>query len=189
MPCGYKPPQLRGAYGTDSRLRHGNDGRGATVAVVDAYASPTIVADTQQYTSRNDPQHPFRKYQFTQSLSTTYSDIEDCGGSAWYGEETLDVQAVHTMAPGANILYVGASSCRDLDMAAAVNTVVDNELAQVITNSYNDEGEGGDIQEFHQTFLQAAAEGIRSCLRREISATRLPLPARGRLIIRRPIRG
>ena len=164
-PCGYKPGQLRSAYGTDLTLKGGYDGRGTTVAVVDAYASPTILADTQKYASRNDPQHPFRAYQFAQSLPTTYSYVgeDDCDAAGWYGEETLDVQAVHAMSPAANILYVGASSCADLDLTAAVNTVVDNQLAQVITNSYGDVGEPAsvaDVEETHQSLLQAAAQGI-----------------------------
>ncbi len=161
-PCGYKPAQLRGAYGIDQYLAHGIDGRGTTVAVVDAYASPTIFADTQTYFVRNDQGHPFRDYQFSQSRPTTYNSVDECDASGWYGEETLDVQAVHAMAPGANILYVGASSCQDPDILAAVNTVVDNQLAQEITNSYGDVGEPArsDIEGEHQTYLQAAAEGI-----------------------------
>ena len=162
-PCGYKPAQLRGAYGIDSSLQVGYDGRGATVAVVDAYASPTILADSRTYATRNDAQHPLRSYQFGQSLSATYTYVDECGASGWYGEETLDVEAVHAMAPAANILYVGAQSCQDTDLNAAVNTVVDNNLAQVITNSYGDVGEPtslADVAEEHQTFLQAAAQGI-----------------------------
>ena len=162
-PCGYKPAQLRGAYGIDGSLRAGYDGRGATVAVVDAYASATILADARTYARRNDAQHQLRDYQFGQSLSATYTNIDDCGASGWYGEETLDVEAVHAMAPAANILYVGASSCLGNDLNAAVNTVVDNGLAQVITNSYGDYGEPAsvsDVAEQHQNFVQAAAEGI-----------------------------
>jgi hypothetical protein len=42
----------------------------------------------------------------------------------WYGEETLDVEAVHAMAPGAKIIYVGSpNNYRDLD--EALNHVVD----------------------------------------------------------------
>ena len=53
----------------------------------------------------------------------------------WYGEETLDVEAVHGMAPAANIVYVGApNNFQDLD--AALNYVVDNRVAQIVTNSY-----------------------------------------------------
>ena len=162
-PCGYKPAQLRGAYGIDQPLTAGYDGRGATVAVVDAFASPTILADAQTYAKRNDLRHPLRGYQFGQSLPASYSLVNECDASGWYGEETLDVEAVHAMAPAANILYVGAQSCSDPDLNAAVNTVVDNSLAQVITNSYGDVGEPtslADVAEQHQSFIQAAAQGI-----------------------------
>jgi subtilase family serine protease len=162
-PCGYKPAQLRGAYGIDQSLQAGYDGRGATVAVVDAYASSTILGDAQTYAKRNDPAHPLRGYQFSQSLPASYTLIKECDASGWYGEETLDVQAVHAMAPAANILYVGATSCDNPDLNAAVNTVVDNSLAQVVTNSYGSIGEPtslADVAGEHQTFMQAAAQGI-----------------------------
>ena len=161
-PCGYKPAQLRGAYGIDQSLQAGYDGRGATVAVVDAYASPTILGDAQTYAKRNDPAHPLRRYQFRQSLPATYTDAgaDFCDASGWYGEETLDVQAVHAMAPAANILYVGAASCNDPDLDAAINTVVDNSLAQVVTNSYGEPTSQADVAGWHQTFIQAAAQGI-----------------------------
>ncbi len=162
-PCGYVPGQIRSAYGVDRSLKKGIDGRGATVAVVDAYASPTILQDAQDYAARNDPAHPFKTYQLNQSLPATYTHVNQCGGSGWFGEETLDVEAVHATAPGAKVLYVGGESCYDADLDAAVNTVVDNKLAEVITNSYGDLGEPtsmGDVAEVHQTNLQAAAEGI-----------------------------
>ena len=43
-PCGYTPQQVRGAYGVPSGLT----GQGVTVAIIDAYASPTIVARRQR---------------------------------------------------------------------------------------------------------------------------------------------
>ena len=44
-----------------------------------------------------------------------------------------------------------------------MNSVVDNELAQVVSNSYGNTGEPSskaDVAEEHQTLLQAAAQGI-----------------------------
>jgi subtilase family serine protease len=66
-PCGYKPAQIRGAYGVDDALAAGYDGRGATIAILDAFASPTILSDAQTYARRNDPRHPLRRHQFAQS--------------------------------------------------------------------------------------------------------------------------
>jgi subtilase family serine protease len=162
-PCGYKPAQLRGAYGVNDALAAGYDGRGATIAILDAYASPTILSDAQTYARKNDARHPLRGYQFSQSLPASYSFVDECGAAGWYGEETLDVEAAHATAPQANILYVGASSCQNSDLNSAMNTVVDNELAQVISNSYGSTGEPSstaDVADEHETFLQAAAEGI-----------------------------
>lgn len=161
--CGYKPGQIRSAYGEDQLLKSGYDGRGATVAIIDAYASPTILSDAQTYAKRNDPSHPLRGYQFAQSLPASYNSIDECGGNGWYGEETLDVEAVHATAPQANILYVGAASCSDADLNSAMNTVVDNQLAMVVSNSYGEAGEPtslADVADDHQTAIQAAAEGI-----------------------------
>ena len=80
----------------------------------------------------------------------------------WYGEETLDVEAVHGMAPAAKIVFVGApNNYRDLD--AAMNHVVDRHLAQIVTNSYGYSTEflpPGYIKPLEDTFIQAAAEGI-----------------------------
>ncbi len=162
--CGYTPTQLRGAYQVNQDLAQGYDGRGTTVAIVDAYASPYLLQDVKQFAAVHDPSHPFRTSQLTQNLPTTYTETDDCDAGGWYGEETLDVEAVHSMAPGAHILYVGGASCEDGDLSAAVNTVVDNGLAQIVTNSYGDAGESGlpesEFIEGSETSLQAAAEGI-----------------------------
>ncbi len=161
-PCGYVPEQLRSAYGLTASQRLGLDGRGATVAIVDAYASPTIFGDAATYAQLNDSRHPLRASQFRQLLPATFTDTEACDAAGWYGEESLDVEAVHGTAPAASILYVGASSCNDVDIVAAVNSVVDNDLAQIISNSYGNAGEvsATDAAEEHQTYMQAAAQGI-----------------------------
>jgi len=46
-PCGYTPQQIKGGYGIS-----GYDGAGQTVAIIDAYASPTIVQDANQWSTR-----------------------------------------------------------------------------------------------------------------------------------------
>ena len=51
--CGYTPQQLQGAYGLTDVYDAGIDGSGVTVAVVDAFAAPTISTDLQTYSSRH----------------------------------------------------------------------------------------------------------------------------------------
>ena len=163
-PCGYTPSQLQGAYGVAGAIASGNDGSGQTVAIIDAYASPTIVQDVNTYSSRHGlPQ--LSGSQFTQVVAPgTYNRPQNPAQDpqGWYGEETLDVEAVHSMAPGAKIVYVGApNNYQDLD--SALNHVVDRGLAQIVTNSYGFSTEflpPGYIKPYNDTFIQAAIEGI-----------------------------
>ena len=81
----------------------------------------------------------------------------------WYGEETLDVEAVHAMAPGADIVYAGGGSCSDHDIDVALNNLVDGSLVNMVSNSYGDLGEDidpGTKAEFDQIATQAASQGI-----------------------------
>jgi subtilase family serine protease len=161
-PCGYTPQQIKGAYGLGST---GLDGSGQTVAIIDAYASPTIVGDVNQWSiNRGLPQ--LRGNQFSQVVAPgTYHHPErglKQDPQGWYGEETLDVEAVHGMAPGANIVFVGApNNFQDLD--AALNHVVDRGLAQIVSNSYGFDTEllpPGFIQPVENTIVQGVIEGI-----------------------------
>jgi subtilase family serine protease len=137
-PCGYIPQQFRSAYGLNSELAAGVTGQGETVAIVDAYASSTLPSDAQRYAQLNDPAHPLASSQYSQQVFRPFTNTSLCGASGWLGEQTLDVEAVHATAPGANILYVGGKSCLDPDLLTAVRFIVDNGLAQVVTNSYGD---------------------------------------------------
>ncbi len=136
--CGYTPTQLRGGYGVD---RFGNTqslGRGQTVAITDAYDAPSLLADANTYSVRQGDR-PFSFGQFQdRSVPEDASTGNDCGGNGWYGEQTLDVEAVHGMAPGANVLYYGAASCYDDDLLAALSQVVHDNKASIVTNSWGE---------------------------------------------------
>lgn len=162
-PCGYAGAQLQGAYGMSDAISNGNDGHGVTVAVIDAYASPTIQSDVNTYSARHGL--PSIDGHFRQIVPPgTYNRPENPrqDPEGWAGEETLDIEAVHTMAPGADIVYLGApNNYRDLD--ALMNSVVDNHVADIVTNSYGYGGEAlptGYIKPALDTQIQAAAEGI-----------------------------
>ncbi len=133
--CGYTPPQFRGAY----HLTGSSNGAGVTVAIVDAYASPTLFADAQKYASLNDPSNPLTSSQFSELLPSNFDDGDVCGASGWYIEQSIDVEAVHATAPGAHILYAAAPDCRTSPSLIDVDRqIVDGHLAQVITNSYGE---------------------------------------------------
>ena len=165
-PCGYTPPQLRQAYGIDTLVSQGLDGASTTVAIVDAYASPSIYKDASTYATRNDPTHPLTKSQFSQLIYKPTKALEgddECGANGWWGEETLDVEAVHAMAPGAHILFVGGSDCLDQSLDVALNGVVAGNLAQIVSNSYGDAGEdisADEVSAFNAISESAVLQGI-----------------------------
>lgn len=162
--CGYLPAQFRSAYGVSSQVTAGMSGQGETVAIVDSYASPTLLSDVQQYFTTATAAHPLSSTQFTPLYPATYNYATLCGASGWYTEQALDVTSVHTIAPGANILYVGASNCLT-GLLDADAEVVDHHLAQVVTNSWGDTG--GDLLDtastrtaFDSVFEMAAGTGV-----------------------------
>ena len=158
--CGYTPLEFRTAYGvSDSGLT----GKGATVAITDAFAAPTIRFDANHYATRHgDP--AFTQSSLTQSSpSKPFRNVGLCGGNGWFGEETLDVEAVHAMAPGAHVMYYAARSCTDTDFLESLQRIVDDNKASIVTNSWGDldqNATSGIVVAYEQIFKQGAMQGI-----------------------------
>ncbi len=159
--CGYTPQQIRAAYGLN---RVKPDGNGVHIAIIDAYASPTLQADANRY-ARNHHLPALTSANFQQDIPLGIYDVspnESCGPYGWWGEQSLDVAAVHGSAPGANILYIGARDCGTSLTIALVDAIY-NVKADIITNSYGNNGEyvtAADVAMEDQAFLAAAAQGI-----------------------------
>lgn len=157
-PCGYTPAQVRGLYGLD---QVGADGSGQTVAFVGANASPTLKQDVARYSALHNLSAP----SITEIVAPgifKHPDTPRQVPGDFYGEETLDAEAIHTTAPGAKLLYVGSSNAGQ-DFDASINHIVDNHLASIISISYGFIGEGvpqGFITSLNNVFIQAAATGI-----------------------------
>lgn len=156
--CGLLPQQLRGAYGSTAS---GLTGKGATVAIVDAYAAPKMEEVSNQFAKKYGSP-AFAKGQYREVLPSNFDLVDECGAAGWYGEEALDVTAVHDLAPQANVVYVGAQNCADgLDDALA--KIVDNHLADIVSNSWGDLAEHytqSMIDAEEAIFKQGAIEGI-----------------------------
>ncbi|WP_030932340.1 S53 family peptidase [Streptomyces sp. NRRL S-646] len=154
---GYTGKQLRAAYGAGSYT-----GKGVRIAITDAYASPSIAFDAQTYAGK----HGDAKWttgQLHQVLPKKYTNTKDCSAAGWYGEETLDVEAVHAVAPAADVTYVGAASCMDNDLLDSLSKVVDNHLADIVSNSWGDieANQTPDLAAaYDQVFQFGAVEGI-----------------------------
>jgi subtilase family serine protease len=174
--CGYKPAQLQGAYNLTESIAKGYDGSGVTVAITDAFASPTLYSDAVEYAKRNQgsttsrhhgssASQQWRPGQFKEIVHRPFTKTEECEASGWSGEQTLDVEAVHAMAPGAKVLYIGGKNCT-VSLYNAVEEVVDGHLADIVTNSWSNgpEEEKGETEQsreaFNHVLLMAAGTGV-----------------------------
>jgi subtilase family serine protease len=157
--CGYTPAQIRGAYGvTASHMT----GKGQTVAIVDAYRSPTMLKDADMF-AKVVGDLAFRPGQYSQHLDTPFTKAgnNQCGAQGWYGEESLDVEAVHGQAPDAKVRFIGASSCDDADLAQALAYIVNHHVASIVSNSWGDLADQATLRSVYELIFKAgAAEGI-----------------------------
>lgn len=165
--CGYTPKRLRAAYGVTAS---GFTGKGAIIGVVDAYGSPTMRADADKFaTSVGDK--AFGAGQYMESVDRgAWKHLGDgvCETPAtWGGEEALDVEMAHGLAPDADVHFFGAASCQDQDIAATLAFIVDHHAADVVTGSFGELMHSSDedadpavVQQENQIFATGAAEGI-----------------------------
>jgi subtilase family serine protease len=154
--CGYTPSQMRSAYGAGAT---GLTGQGTTVAIVDVGASATMSADAQKFASLNGGQ-PWAAGQYTEVVPAGLP----AQPLSWTEEEATDVEAVHTMAPSANVVYVAAAGTADTDFLDALAGIVNNHLADIVSGSWVLGADTGipaaTVAAFELEFLQGAVEGI-----------------------------
>ncbi|WP_326565223.1 S53 family peptidase [Amycolatopsis rhabdoformis] len=128
---GYTGTQLRDVYGA----KPGMTGAGVKIAVITAYASPTLLSDLGQYAARNGDA-AYRPGQIRQVTPTAYTNLDVCDPGGQFGEQTLDTEVVHALAPAADLTVVSSASCRSEDFYDSIATVVDHHLADIVSNSW-----------------------------------------------------
>lgn len=126
----YTPSFLKKAYNFPS----GVDGTGSTIAIVDAFGSPTIQSDLNKFdTTFGLPAATVTVLcgpTWTGALTDncpvkTVGDLSTapnaalCGAVGWAEETTLDVTMSHGLAPGAKIVLVVVNDCFDSNFNAA----------------------------------------------------------------------
>ncbi len=157
--CGYVGSQINKMYGMGTSTA--SNGTGQTIAIVDAYKSATQPADANRYFAGHGVA-PFTPGQYTDGSFAPMVTNQCQAPSAWAGEEALDIEAAHTLAPGAKQYYVGAANCLDANLQAAVTKAANNANVSIISNSYG----GPESQEsltslrsWNNVLVQAAAQG------------------------------
>ena len=145
-PCGYTPSQLQGAYGTAAaprqrQRRQRPDGRRSSTPSRRRRSSRTPTR-TRPATASAPGRSSSADHRPATSSTSPRHDDDGCDPQGWYGEETLDVEAVHAMAPGANDAL--RRRARTATTSADRRGQQDRRQAawpQIITNSYGDVGE------------------------------------------------
>jgi subtilase family serine protease len=169
LPCGYTPQQVQEAYGVNRTHERGRDMR---VAITALYASPTLIADVNRY-SANHGLPPLTQDNFEELLAPHVNSIppgDPCNSTGWEVEQTLDVTALHSIAPEAHILFVGGT-CDEAAAAEAgvaiepLYEVIDHHLADIVSNSWifnngETDASAGQMLANNAEFIQAALEGI-----------------------------
>jgi subtilase family serine protease len=160
--CGYTATQMREAY----RATTTATGRGVTIALVEQGLAPDMFQTLTDYDHAGGLAPP---------VSGNYAELSqgrNTCGDPFNGEEQLDVEISHAMAPDARQLVIGGDSCNNGDFGLqglfdADTVVLDgasgHPLATIASNSW---GSGGDNQPAevttieHAYLVRAAAEGV-----------------------------
>ena len=143
-PCGYQPSDIQTAYGLNSLYREGLTGKGTTVAIVDAYGSTTIAADVAAFSQFMGLPQP----NLTIIGTPTESNFSTDAHASWATETTLDVEWVHAIAPGANIVLVVTPTNSFSDLFGGIITAATTPGVVSISNSWSgfDIGIAGDSE-------------------------------------------
>jgi hypothetical protein len=129
---GLTPADLATAYGYDPAV----GGADQTVAIVDAYDDPLILADLDAFDTH-----------YGMPLETTASfmkvgetgdpaDLPERDQSGWSSEESLDVETVRSVCNLCRIVLIEADNPSTSNLATAAETAVKTLHATEVTNSY-----------------------------------------------------
>jgi subtilase family serine protease len=126
----YTAQDFEQGYGVSSLLGSGYNGKGETIAIIDAYGDPEVTQDLATYSAMFGLPAP--------SLSIIPVGPYDPSagiGSGWDVETALDVEAAHAMAPYAHInLLIAANASNAL--FDAVRMVATQHLGDVVSMSW-----------------------------------------------------
>ncbi|SDN05704.1 kumamolisin [Paenibacillus sp. yr247] len=164
---GNNSAKIQQAYNFSPVYKSGLDGAGQTIAIVDAYGSPTIQSDLQTYNQKVEQgafgaDEPLNLEVMSPPPGQAKQPVNSSVAADWAGETSMDVELAHAVAPGAKILLVVTKDDGN-SLFIAVNKLIDKELANQISLSWGMPEEYISTSQKHavdQMFAQGAAEGI-----------------------------
>jgi subtilase family serine protease len=144
----YSPEMIRAAYNYPvSFMGIPLNGTGQTIAILDAYGSPTILpSDSPNYVN-SDLAKFDREFEIPDPPTLTIlcpaagCPVFNPGDTqhdevGWAMETSLDVEWAHAAAPGANIVLVVAATSAGTDINTALQTAVNLSDVSVISQSF-----------------------------------------------------
>jgi subtilase family serine protease len=158
----YGPSQIRNAYNVSALLDAGVNGRGRTIAIIDAYQNPTMASDLASFDSYFGLAPP-PSFKTVAPFGLTPFDPNAANQVSWSGEIALDVEWAHVIAPNANIVLLLAPSDNDADVVATQDYAISHNVADVISMSYGDAEScipAAVAADQHSAFADAARRGI-----------------------------
>jgi hypothetical protein len=117
------------------------DGAGQTIAIVDAYGSPTIIKDAETFNAHwglSDTDSTGQFFLTIKPLSPTVNTVttDPVTVAGWAAETSLDVEWAHAVAPEAHILLVEAPSPELFDLLDANVAAAATPGVVVVSNSW-----------------------------------------------------
>ena len=136
VPLGcFNPQTIRAAYGIQAILDQGITGKGRTIVIIGAFDDPKLNADLATFdTAFGLPQITVTPLQPFGVPPTPTTKVQ----VNFSVEIAIDVEWAHAIAPDAAIVLVEAKSEKDADLVAATMYAVDNNLGDVITQSFGE---------------------------------------------------
>jgi subtilase family serine protease len=142
----FLPTQVEAAYNLPALYSRGITGKGTTIAIIDAYGSPSIsddLATFDAYLGLGAPSFQIVKYGNVPPFDNTNGDMV-----GWAGETSLDVEYAHAGAPGAKIVLVEAANDNSNTLVGALDFAITHHLGDVISMSWgwpeaDDSSDGG----------------------------------------------
>lgn len=152
--CGYLPQDLAVMYKNSAASK-----AAPTLGILLWHDDPQVQSLTNTYMAAAK-YAPLTKY--SKTVAAANANDAKCDNSP--GEQDLDVQSSHSIAPDAAIHYYGAASCFDADLTKQLQLAVDQHVVSTISMSFGSPSDAGmsaaEKAAWDRPLRQAALTGI-----------------------------